>query len=198
MNLLQALAVTAELTGTELSKHAIQAMEADLQAYPLQAVLDALTRCRRELTGRLSLAAIIERVNANDGRLQADEAWSLAINAQSEAATVVWTEEISQAFFDAQHLLDAGDKTGARMAFKDSYQRRIEQARANGESVRWVVSPGYDPAQRETALLDAAIKGRLSHEHVAGLLPYREGSDAKQRLENILLEAKARMLGNAA
>ena len=55
--ILQAIMVTAELTGAELSPAAQAVMVDDLMAYPLPAVLSALTRCRRELTGRLTLAA---------------------------------------------------------------------------------------------------------------------------------------------
>jgi len=198
MNLLEAIGVAAELTGTQLSKSSMIAMEADLQAYPLPAVLDALNKCRKELTGRLTLAAIIQRINANDGRLEADEAWALAIAAESESATVVWTEDISQAFFDARSLLEEGDKTGARMAFKNSYERLNRESREVGKPVVWTVSLGHDPSMRETALVEAAIKGRLSQQYVAGLLPYHNGTDAKDRLENLLTEAKVRMLSVAA
>src|SRR3972149_3860069 len=46
--LLEALAVTAELTGTELSEAAAKVMHNDLTAYPLGQVLSSLHRCRRE------------------------------------------------------------------------------------------------------------------------------------------------------
>ena len=75
VELLQALAVTAELTGTELSEPAARVMANDLAAYPVQQVLGALTRCRRELKGRLTVAAILERLD--DGRPGPNEAWAM-------------------------------------------------------------------------------------------------------------------------
>ena len=94
ITLLEALAVTAELTGTELSEAAARAMVADLQAYPAQQVLVALTRCRRELKGRLTIAAVLERLD--DGRPGPNEAWAMI--PQDEAGSVVWTQEMAEAF----------------------------------------------------------------------------------------------------
>ena len=71
----QALAVTAELTGTALSAAAVDVMVDDLQTHDTAAVLSALNRCRRELTGRLSLAAILERIDT--GLPSADEAFGM-------------------------------------------------------------------------------------------------------------------------
>ena len=73
--LAEALAVTAELTGTELSVAAAKVMATDLAAYPRQQVLGALARCRRELKTRLTMAAVIERLD--DGRPGAEEAWAM-------------------------------------------------------------------------------------------------------------------------
>ena len=56
-DLIDALAVTAELTGTDLTKAAVKVMARDLRVYPLGQVLGALTRCRRELKGRLTIAS---------------------------------------------------------------------------------------------------------------------------------------------
>lgn len=173
--ILKALAVTAELTGTELSANAMRVMESDLSAYPEAAVLCALDRCRRELTGRMTLAAIIERLNAYDGRPSADEAWASALDAVDEAATVVWTEEAQRAFAIARPVLDAGDKVGARMAFRDAYDRIVRESRESGVALAWSVSLGWDKGRRVTALQHAESVGRLSHQTVAGLLPMMDG-----------------------
>ena len=45
-SILKAVAVTAELTGTELSEAALRVMAGDLDAHPEAAVLRALDRCR--------------------------------------------------------------------------------------------------------------------------------------------------------
>ncbi|MCG8999817.1 hypothetical protein LH418_15605, partial [Laribacter hongkongensis] len=95
--ILQAIMVTAELTGAELSPAAQAVMVDDLMAYPLPAVLSALTRCRRELTGRLTLAAVIDRLADADGRPGAEEAWGLvAAVLADERESVVWTDEMAE------------------------------------------------------------------------------------------------------
>ena len=82
-SILKAIAVTAELTGTELSEAALRVMAGDLDTYPEAAVLRALDRCRRELKTRLTLAAALERIEGQDGRPGADEAWAIEIGRAS-------------------------------------------------------------------------------------------------------------------
>ena len=166
-DLIDGLAVTAELTGTELSKAAVKVMAMDLAVYPLAQVLGALTRCRRELKSRLTIAAIIERLD--DGRPGPNEAWAMI--PQDESGSVVWTEEMAEAFGVAAPLLHEGQTIAARSAFMEAYQARVATARNERRHARWSPSLGHDPAGRETALLAAIEKGRLTHERVRGILP---------------------------
>ncbi len=171
-DVLKAIAVTAELTGTELSKAAILAMESDLSEYPVPAVLMALTRCRRELTGRLSPAAVIERLEAADGRPSANEAWGIALTAFDEAATVVMTSEIASAMEAARPVMAAGDEIGARMAFRDAYDRTVRENRAAGQvRPQWFPSLGSDPLGHVDAIQAAVDKGRLTHQQASAFLP---------------------------
>lgn len=170
---LRSLVLTAEVCGSHLSDAAIEIMLHDLAEYPEDAVLAALADCRKTLTGRLSLAAIIERVKAQDGRPGAEEAWALLPFDENDS--VAWTEEMRAAWGVAQPLLEAGDKVAARMAFKEAYTRRVEEARASGDPVRWEVSLGLDPAGREAALERAVRAGYIGHEHAASLLPHHGG-----------------------
>ena len=165
--LAQAVAVTAELTGTELSKVAIQVMLDDLSRYPEQQVFGALTRCRREIKGRLTIADVISRLD--DGRPGVEEAWALA--PKDEATTVVWTEEMAQAMSGARGLLADGDAVGARMAFKETYGKLCQAARDRQTPVSWNVSMGWDKQGRETAILDAVRLGRLPASRAKAFLP---------------------------
>lgn len=174
-NLLQALAVTAEVCGTEFSEPAAKAIVSRLSSYPLESVLKALDKCQTEVTGRLSLAAIIGRID--DGRPSADEAWSTAIMAGDEASTVVWTTETAKAYWAAAALLDQGDKVGARMAFRDVYDREVSNARQAGTPTKWEATLGTDPYQREQAIKQAAELNRLGREHANTLLPYMGTND---------------------
>lgn len=167
IELLQALAVTAELTATELSEAAARVMAADLSAYPIDQVLGALTRCRRELKGRLTIAAVIERLD--DGRPGPDEAWAMI--PVDEQGSCVWTEEMSAAYGVALPLLKEGERIPARMAFREAYTTMVQQARSDRVPPKWTPSLGWDKAQRVPALEEAVRKGRLTRAHADSLLP---------------------------
>ena len=106
--------------------------------------------------------------SAPGGHPTANEAWALVLSSHDEAETVVWTEQIAEAAGIVQPILDAGDEVGARMAFRDAYERIL---RERPESPRWFPSLGSDPVRRQAALYRAVASGRLSSQHAAGLLP---------------------------
>lgn len=174
-NILKAVAVTAELTGAELSEAALRVMAGDLGAYPEAAVIRALDRCRKELKSRLTLAAVLERIEEQDGRPGADEAWAIALGALDEAETVVWTDEMAEAFAVARPVLEARDKVGARVAFRDAYERLVREGRESGKGCKWVASIGHDATRREAALIQAVQRGRVAAASVAHLLPAPAG-----------------------
>ena len=178
-SLLKAIAVTAELTGTDISESAARVMLQDLSRFPETQVLEALTRCRREIKGRLTIADVIQRLD--DGRPGVEEAWAML--PKSEGASVVWTEEMSRAFGVAGPLMDT-DEIAARMAFKETYAKALNEARNAGVPVKWSASLGHDPYGRESVLLEAAQKGRLPAPYVAKLLPHMSASPEFQRLLN--------------
>jgi len=174
-SILKAVAVTAELTGAELSEAALRVMAGDLDAYPEAAVIRALDRCRKELKSRLTLAAVLERVEEQDGRPGADEAWAIALGALDEADTVVWTDEMAEAFAVARPVLEAREKVGARVAFRDAYERLVREGREAGKGCKWVASIGHDATRREAALTQAVQRGRVAAASVAHLLPAPAG-----------------------
>lgn len=156
-----ALCATAETLGQTLSASAAELMAEDLAEHPMQAIAGALKACRRELTGKLTLAAILQRVQSTDGRLERDEAWSIALTSADERETVVLTDEIAEAMSVARPVLDAGDKVGARMAFLAAYDRLVADARRAAVPARWSVSLGHDPELRARAIEQAVSLKRL-------------------------------------
>ena len=168
-NIVDALVVVAEVTGSNLSAPAIKAIAMDLMEYPTESVLKALHRCQRELKGRLTLADIRERIDSFDGHAGDDEAWAIACNALDENVTVILTNEIAQALEVAKCVLP--DKVGARMAFKAAYARFLDIAKQNGLKPKWFASLGHDKNGREEALKRAVELGRLQHEQIQQLLP---------------------------
>lgn len=165
MNLVEELIVTAEVCGTVLSEAAGTIIADELATYDRAQVSGALRKCRRELKGRLTMAAIVERLD--DGRPGAEEAWAMIPH--DESGSVVWSEEMASAFGIARPLLDSGDKVAARMAFREAYSRMVAEARDARMPARWSPSLGHDRNGRDAALSAAITAGRLSGEHAIGL-----------------------------
>ena len=184
--LLEALAVTLELTGTQVSEGAVRVMARDLAGYPLPGILGALDRCRKECKGRLTVADVISRID--DGRPGPEEAWAIVSpTLADERLTVVWTLEMQAAFGAALPLAD--DPIAARMAFLEVYRRELSQARTAGAPVHWQASLGTDASGRDGPLTAAAQAGRLGWDHVQRLLPGASLPDGR-----LLAEIKRRAL----
>jgi hypothetical protein len=165
--LLEAVAVTAELCGRTFSEGAARVFVSDLSGYDEDLVLKALSKCRREVKGILTVADVIGRID--DGRPGPEEAWSML--PRSEAGSVVWTEEMAEAFGVASPLMIEGDMVAARMAFREAYRSRVEDAKANGKAVKWTPSLGWDARGRESVIAEAVQKGRISMEVAREFLP---------------------------
>jgi len=170
MELLKAIAATAELTGTTLSVEAVNMMLDDLQGYGEQNVLKALSRCRKEVKGRLTLADIISRID--DGRPGTEKAWGMI--PKEESLSCLWTDEMRTAYGAASPLMIDGDMIGARMAFKEEYEKQLTIARDEKRLVKWTVSFGFDVQHREDVLLAGIDKKMITAQQAAALLPYSE------------------------
>ncbi len=165
--LIRAIAVTAELCGRTFSPEAAAVFVGDLALYPEPQIAAALVRCRKEVRGMLTLQDVISRLE--DGRPGVEEAWALLPMREEQSA--VWTSEMSQAFGVALPLVDAGEIVAARMAFKETYQRMVNQARDAGQPVEWYVSLGHDPRGRESVLMQAVSLGRITMDRAQAFLP---------------------------
>ena len=209
-----AIVATAETLGQTMSAAAAELMASDLSEYPAPDIIAALTSCRRELTGKLTLAAILQRVQAADGRPEPNEAWALALAASDEFDSVVLTDEIQLALGAARAVLEAGDKVGARMSFLSAYQRLVDKARREAKPAAWNLSMGHDPQRRVAAVEEASRLGRLpapearelisrlSHDPVtqdgqaiAGLITGRVAMPS-ERVREKLQAVKAEVLAN--
>lgn len=159
-----AICATAETLGQTISAAAAELMAEDLAVFSQADIRKALQACRRELTGKLTLAAVLQRIQAEDGRPGKDEAWAIAMTTNDEFETVVLTDEIQLALAAAKPVLDAGDKIGARMAFISAYERFVSQARDDVKPVNWHVSVGFDANRRVEAITKAVQLQRIPQE----------------------------------
>lgn len=173
-----------------------------LADHPLQTVRAAFDAHARDTArGKFcptpaDILAQIEAAAHADGRPGAEEAWALALRADDERHTVVWTAETAQAWGIARPVMQVGDEVGARMAFREAYARLVAEARAAREPVRWSPSLGHDQAQQDDALRIGVESGKLPAAYlpaprspVAGLLELSKQRgcppDVKRRLEEI-------------
>lgn len=170
------LTVTAEVLGDEARPAVLVLMVNELSSYPLASLQQALATCRRELKGRLTLAAILERID--DGHLAPNEAWAVALPAWDEENTVVWTEEVASAWLVARPLLEGGDRVAARLAFLEAYGRNLKAARNAKRPAAFIASLGRNAAVREAALQQAVNAGLLEREAVAQYLLDAPGQPA--------------------
>jgi hypothetical protein len=168
----QILAATMELYGASLSPAATGLWWAALERYSIAQVREALSRHVQDPTGGRYVprpADVVGVILQADGRPGVEEAWSMV--PRDEIDTVVWTDEMSEAWGVALPLLNEGDPIAARMAFKERYEALVREARRLGKPPRWTPSLGTSAHGRETAIAEAVAKGRLSSEHAMRLLP---------------------------
>lgn len=153
---LQAIAVTAELTGTMLSEAAARVLLADLAEFSDDQLLAALTRCRKELKGRLTVADIIARIPG--GHPTPEEAWSMVAHVVGdENETAVVTEPMLAAMIAADRL--AHDKISAHKAFVEVYKRELAEA---APTPKWIIAAGWDAKRRNEAIERAVVQGKIT------------------------------------
>jgi hypothetical protein len=167
--LIQAVAVAAELTGAKFSEPAAQVLVGRLALYDLKAVLAALDRCINELRRPMTLADVLDRLD--DGHPGPEAAWGL-VAGTTDADSIVWTDEIAAAWAVARPLIQ--DRVAGRLTFLESYRERLAVARGQGKAPHWWATLGWDPAGRAAALSRAVELGRLPVAEARAMLPEHE------------------------
>jgi len=161
--------------GKDASPFALDVWWQACKAFPLDVVRQAISRHAMDAErGRFAplpadVIAQIEGRTAHDGRPGPEEAWAKSLRASDEAATVVWTAEMAQAWQACKPVFDLGDKVGARMAFREAYERLVRQARQASIPAQWMASLGWDASGREAALREAVDAGCLPASELAAL-----------------------------
>lgn len=168
----EAWSVAQELgvNGKLFSKAAMTALFEDFESYPLEIINKALVYHRRNNKYAPSSNDIIELLSpkATTLHIGAEEAWAIALQSFDERLPIVLTKEILEAKATVQGIYDSGDSIGARMAFKEIYNRILLTA----NEVKWFVTQGDDKSLTESCVKQAVDMGRLP-----------KGTEAKYRLE---------------
>lgn len=102
-----------------------------------------------------------------DDWLGSHEAWAIAeksIGFDGQELTVIWTEQMAQAFSRCEELIKTGDKyqrAEAKKIFCDAYDRLVTQAKDQGLKPIYVTSLGTDKDQTIAAIKQAEVDGFL-------------------------------------
>jgi len=131
------------------------------------------------------------RLGEGTGHPGVEQAWGIVgPSLNDEGRTVVWTDEMREAFGVALPLAD--DMVAARMTFKETYGQLVKEAVTRGTEPHWQVSLGLDKSGREGPLVEAVQKGRLLPDHALKLIP--QDSEAAEQI--LLLLGSQKLLGD--
>lgn len=170
----EALKAVLEVYGMRISSAATSIWWSSLVRFDLVNVKLSLSEYVQSGSGHFAPkpADLVAILQANDGWIGAEEAWSIiSPTLNDESITVFWTSPMREAFGSAIALQD--DEVAARMAFKEVYTKRLADARRNGEKPQWQISPGTSVTGRDAAIQEAVRVGRLPANHAIGLLSHQ-------------------------
>lgn len=138
-----------------------------------------------------------------DDWLGSHEAWAIAeksIGFDGQELTVIWTEQMAQAFSRCEDLVKTGDKyqrAEAKKIFCDAYDRLVTQAKDQGLKPIYVTSLGTDKDQQIAAINQATVDGFLTAPDATALLEHKqtklEQLSESERYKTIAQEALAKL-----
>lgn len=138
-----------------------------------------------------------------DDWLGSHEAWAIAeksIGFDGQELTVIWTEQMAQAFSRCEDLVKTGDKyqcAEAKKIFCDAYDRLVTQAKDQGLKPIYVTSLGTDKDQQIAAIKQAEVDGFLKAPDATALLEHKqtklEQLSESERYKTIAQEALAKL-----
>jgi hypothetical protein len=119
----------------------------------------------------------------NDGRPGPEEAWArMPKGEHAEEDSIVWCEEERAAYNACRSLILSGDQIGARMAFKERYEKELAEARSQQKQVQWIMSSGFNIEQRLATLAAAVQEKRMTLENALNFVPGERQNDFARML----------------
>ena len=182
------LTILAETFAESLSEQRQEIYCGGLLDIPRDRLRAAFRRAHRELKYFPKLAELREFAGAlpvglRDGRPGPEEAWArMPKGERMEDDSIVWCEEERIAYGACRSLLLNGDQTGARMAFKERYEKELIESRSHGRPVQWTMSVGYDIEHRLVTLAAAVEDKLMSLERALDFVPGERRTDFAQML----------------
>ena len=195
------LTTLAEAFGEPLTDQRQDIYFGGLADIPQDQLRVAFRRARYELKWFPKLAELRGLAGAlpgalNDGRPGPEEAWArMPKGERMEEDSVVWCEEERIAYGACRSLLLEGDLIGARMAFKERYEKELTEARSQARPAQWSMSGGYDVEHRLSTLATAVEQKRLALESALNFVSVERRDDFARMLPPS--EAKGLLIGEA-
>lgn len=174
--------------GDEPSTERLLVYADDLRDIPQERLAKAFQRARKEYEySKLPPIAFIRRMAGadamNDGRPGPEEAWArMPKGEHAEEDSIVWCEEERAAYNACRNLLRSGDQIGARMAFKERYEKELAEARSQQRPVQWIMSAGFNIEQRLSTLAAAVQEKRMTLESALSFVPGERQNDFARML----------------
>lgn len=184
-----------EAVGRNLTPRAVLASFEALAEYEFADIRRAVMIHAKGAGGKQPVTAsdIVSILGAADGHPGAEEAWGIVSTIMgNEDDTAIITDPMREAWAACSSIFDLGDEIGARMAFREAYNRHVNLARQQGQPVRWQVVQGQDRYLRETRIRAAIQVGRLQERDAAQYgvaLPAPGAGEALKRLEGRVMQA---------
>ena len=181
----------------------------DLKMFAIAQVRFALKKFR-ELPPQKLNPAIIKRIITGGFWLGADEAWIYAQKTFDETRSVVVTEQILKSAAQVEILYMGGERTAAKAAFCEIYERLMMVAVSAGISPRWKISQLERPTRENSteqanlaAVVEAVDSGLISAQsaitlgygvkkssHKASLMLQLEKNATTTEQKNVVAEIK--------
>lgn len=170
----------AECHDTEISESRAAMIESDLRNYSLEEVNEAWKKYRSvPANNKMPTAAQLKSL-IPDGHPSAQE--SFAMLPRDENSSVIWSDEMRFAYAACEQLIKEGNLTAAFFAYKDEYERLVQESRSHRNKPKWSQSFGDNKSGREAALVVAVEKKRISLDHACKIYPELEWSPKYEQL----------------
>ena len=151
----------------------------DLAEYPIDMITKAFQMHRKSDQAQFSpvpqigmIVGHLEELKAIVAphlvRPSAHTAWSIAKEAADETLTVVWNNEIAQAWYRIKSITD--DRYHAPKAFMEEYERIVRANKLLCRDPVVEITLGSDPDRRQAAIENAVVGGFLSSEQATPYL----------------------------
>lgn len=163
--------LTAEYDMPPFEEVRIEMWLADLVRFPSGSVLKSAQNFIRTSKFKPQLSEIVKGCEAQIPVLwlTGDEVWARMPKSERESAMMC--NETAEALAIAMPLLEAGEESAARLAFRGAYTRLSEKAKIEGRAPAYFFAQGTNKAQSTEVLAAAVTAGQIGMDQALAIMP---------------------------